>query len=128
MVRRFLASSITACVLFLAPLGAHSQTSAAQTSTKKPDSVLFSQAMKALKHADYSGARTQLRTLLTTYQSSRYVPQAKLAMADAWFVDGNLSRAKMEYQDFVTFFPNRPEVAQAQTRIDWIQKAIQSSR
>jgi outer membrane protein assembly factor BamD len=128
MMRRFFATSIAACVLFFAPIGAHSQTSTAQTSATKPDSVLFTQAMNAMNNAEYAVARTQLKTLLTTYQSSRYVPQAKLAMADAWFADGNLPQAKMEYQDFVTFFPKRPEVAQAQTRLDWIQRAIQSSR
>jgi len=50
------------------------------------------------------------------------VPRAKLAMGDAWYAEDILKKAEVEYQDFVTFFPNRPEVAEAKLKIDSIQK------
>ena len=46
--------------------------------------------------------------------------RAKLAVADAWYKEGGsaaLTEAEQEYRDFITFFPNVPEAAEAQLRI-----------
>jgi len=64
-----------------------------------------------------------LATLIDSYPQSDYVPQAKLSMGDAWYAEGAFKQAELEYRDFVTFFPNRPEAAEAQLRIDSIQKS-----
>jgi hypothetical protein len=50
------------------------------------------------------------------------VPRAKLAIGDAWYAEGAFRPAEMEYQDFITFFPKRPEVAEAKSKLDSIQK------
>jgi outer membrane protein assembly factor BamD len=48
--------------------------------------------------------------------------QAKLFIADAWYAEGAFKQAELEYRDFITFFPNRPEVARAQLKIDSIHQ------
>ena len=46
--------------------------------------------------------------------------RAKLAIADSWYSEGGtaaLTQAEQEYNDFITFFPNAPEAAEAQMRV-----------
>ena len=46
--------------------------------------------------------------------------RAKLAVANSWFQEGGsaaLAQAEQEYGDFITFFPNAPEAAEAQMRM-----------
>jgi outer membrane protein assembly factor BamD len=46
--------------------------------------------------------------------------KAKLAIADSWYKEGGtaaLTQAEQEYKDFITFFPNAPEAAEAQMRV-----------
>ena len=49
------------------------------------------------------------------------VPRA-LSISDWWFSEHAFKQAESEYRDFVTFFPNRPEVVEAQRRIDSIHR------
>src|SRR5215467_2081197 len=89
---------------------------------QQPDSVLFQRAMKAMKESRFTAARTLLNSLIRSYPDSDLVPRAKLAIGDAWYAEGAFKQAELEYQDFVTFFPNRPEVAEAKLKLDSIQK------
>ena len=112
-------------VLFVALLSwscPQGQSPASGNNVKQSDDALFTQAMKAINNSNYSEARTLLEALITSHPDSRYVPQAKLSIGDTWYAEGNLKRAEMEYQDFVTFFPNRPEVAETKLKVDSIQK------
>jgi len=112
-------------VLFVALLSwscPQGQSPASGNNVKESDDALFTQAMKAINNSNYSEARTLLEALITSHPDSRYVPQAKLSIGDTWYAEGNLKRAEMEYQDFVTFFPNRPEVAETKLKVDSIQK------
>jgi outer membrane protein assembly factor BamD len=46
--------------------------------------------------------------------------RAKLAVGDSWFKEGGtaaLTQAEAEYKDFITFFPNAPEAAEAQMKV-----------
>jgi outer membrane protein assembly factor BamD len=46
--------------------------------------------------------------------------RAKLAVGDSWFKEGGtaaLTQAEAEYKDFITFFPNQPEAAEAQMKV-----------
>ena len=46
--------------------------------------------------------------------------RAKLAVGDTWFKEGGaaaLTQAEAEYKDFITFFPNAPEAAEAQMKV-----------
>src|SRR5271168_1055232 len=92
----------------------------ADVSSKQPDKVLFDRAMDALKHNRYDLARLTLQTLINTYPDSEFVARAKLAIADSWYAEGgsaSLAQAEIEYKDFITFFPNMEEAAEAQLKI-----------
>jgi outer membrane protein assembly factor BamD len=92
----------------------------AEVSSKQPDKVLFDRAMDALKHNRYDLARLTLQTLINTYPDSEFIARAKLAVADSWYDEGGgtaLAQAEIEYKDFITFFPNMPEAAEAQLKI-----------
>ena len=92
----------------------------ADVGSKQPDKVLFDRAMDALKHNRYDVARITLQTLINTYPDSEYIARAKLAVGDSWYAEGGsaaLTQAEIEYKDFITFFPNMPEAAEAQLKI-----------
>ena len=92
----------------------------ADVDSKQPDKVLFDRAMDAMKHGRYDVARLGLQTLINTYPDSEYVARAKLAIGDSWYQEGGsaaMAQAESEYKDFITFFPNMPEAAEAQLKI-----------
>jgi len=92
----------------------------ANIDSKQPDKVLFDRAMDAMKHNHFDVARLSLQTLINTYPDSEYIARAKLAIADSWYAEGgtaSLEQAEIEYKDFITFFPNVPEAAEAQMKI-----------
>ena len=92
----------------------------ANVKSKQPDKELFDKAMVALKKGRYDVARLDLQTMLNTYPDSEYRMRAKLAVGDTWFKEGGtaaLTQAEAEYKDFITFFPNAPEAAEAQMKV-----------
>src|SRR5271157_5629671 len=92
----------------------------ANVDSKQPDKVLFDRAMDAMKHGKYDVARLSLQTLINTYPDSEYIARAKLAIGDSWYQEGGsaaMAQAESEYKDFITFFPNMPEAAEAQMKI-----------
>ena len=85
-----------------------------------PDKVLYDKALDATKRGHFDVARLDLQTLLNAYPDSQYLMKAKLAIADSWYREGGtaaLTQAEQEYKDFITFFPNAPEAAEAQMRV-----------
>ena len=87
---------------------------------KLPDKQLYDKAVDATKHGHFDVARLDLQTLLNTYPDSQFQMRAKLAIADSWYREGGtaaLTQAESEYKDFITFFPNAPEAAEAQMRV-----------
>ena len=98
----------------------------ATPNVEQSDKVLFGRAMTAFQKSEYLAARTLLETLINSHPDSDYVPRAKLSIADAWYAEGAFKQAEVEYRDFITFFPDRPEVAQAQLKIDSIHKKTRS--
>lgn len=92
----------------------------ANVQSKQPDKDLYDKAMKALKKGKFDVARLELQTLLNTYPDSEYQMRAKLSMGDTWFKEGGtaaLTQAEAEYKDFITFFPQAPEAAEAQMKV-----------
>ena len=92
----------------------------AKVDSKQPDKVLFDRAMDAMKHNRFDVARMTLQTLIATYPDSEFIARAKLSLADSWYAEGGtaaLAQAEQEYKDFITFFPNMPEAAEAQLKI-----------
>lgn len=92
----------------------------ANVASKQPDKELFDKAMIALKKSRFDVARLDLQTMLNTYPDSEYRMRAKLAVGDSWFKEGGtaaLTQAEAEYKDFITFFPQAPEAAEAQMKV-----------
>jgi len=92
----------------------------AASDAKLPDRQLYDKALAATKKGHFDVARLDLQTLLNTYPDSQYQMKAKLAIADSWYREGGsaaLTQAEQEYKDFITFFPNAPEAAEAQMRV-----------
>jgi outer membrane protein assembly factor BamD len=88
--------------------------------TQQPDKVLFDQAVKDIEHGRYEVARISLQTLMNTYESSEYMAKAKLAIADSWYREGGangMAQAEAEYKDFILFYPQMEESAEAQNRV-----------
>jgi outer membrane protein assembly factor BamD len=131
---RLLALSATACLAATFAVGApaqifhHAKKSKKASSSdplagvtsKQPDKELFDKAMLALRKGKFDVARLDLQALLTTYPESEYQMRAKLAVGDSWYKEGGaaaLQQAESEYKDFITFFPNQPEAAEAQMKV-----------
>jgi outer membrane protein assembly factor BamD len=92
----------------------------ANVNSKQPDKELFDKAMVAMKKGRYDVSRLDLQTMLNTYPESEYRMRAKLAVGDSWFKEGGsaaLTQAEAEYKDFITFFPNAAEAAEAQMKV-----------
>jgi outer membrane protein assembly factor BamD len=120
MLRKFVISFVLAASVFVAGCHHKVQNPIANIDSKQPDKVLFDRAMDAMKHGKYSVARTLLETMINTYPDSEYVARAKLTMGDAWYAEGGtagLQQAEVQYKDFITFFPNMPEAAEAQLKV-----------
>ena len=92
----------------------------AGVASKQPDKELFDKAMIAMKKGRFDVCRLDLQTMLNTYPDSEYRMRAKLAVGDSWFKEGGtaaLAQAESEYKDFITFFPDAPEAAEAQMKV-----------
>ena len=92
----------------------------ANVGSKQPDKVLFDRSMDAMKHNHFDVARMTLQTLINTYPDSEFIARAKLSVADSWYAEGGttaMQQAEVEYKDFITFFPNMPEAAEAQLKV-----------
>jgi outer membrane protein assembly factor BamD len=88
--------------------------------TQQPDKVLFDKAIHDMEHSRYEIARLTLQTLINTYDTSEYLAKAKLAIADSWYKEGGahgLAQAEAEYKDFILFYPQMEESAEAQERV-----------
>src|SRR5580698_3861769 len=132
-MQRFLFRLSTLCLLCTLPSAAHfgifkskpetkpsPDSPLAGNASKQPDKELFDKAMTAMKKGKFDVARLDLQTLLNTYPESEYQMRAKLAVGDSWFKEGGtaaLTQAEAEYKDFITFFPNTPEAAEAQEKV-----------
>jgi len=120
MLRKLVIASLLAASFVVAGCQHKVQNPIANIDSKQPDKVLFDRAMDSMNKARYTEARTLLDTLLTTYPESEFVARAKLAKGDAWYAEGGtagLQEAEVEYKDFITFFPNLPEAAEAQLKV-----------
>src|SRR3954462_6188247 len=122
MVRKVLTLALLAATLMIATGCHHNKVinPIANVDSKQPDKVLFDRSMDAMKHGKYDVARITLQTLINTYPDSEFIARAKLAVGDSWYAEGTTAayqQAEVEYKDFITFFPQLPEAAEAQLKI-----------
>ena len=92
----------------------------ANVDSKQPDKVLFDRALDSMKRGRYTEARSLLETMINAYPDSEYIARAKLSLGDSWYNEGGsaaLQQAEAQYKDFITFFPNLPEAAEAQLKV-----------
>ncbi len=75
------------------------------------DRDLFESAAKEARKGGGEEGRYLFNTIITTYPDSPYLPAAKLAIADTFYLEGSTSsliQAAGAYQDWLTFFPTHP--------------------
>lgn len=75
------------------------------------DRVLFAEAATQVRKDGYDTGRLLFNTIITTYPDSPFLPLAKLAIADSFYLEGTTSsliQAGAAYQDWLTFFPTDP--------------------
>ncbi|MGB7068634.1 MAG: outer membrane protein assembly factor BamD, partial [Pyrinomonadaceae bacterium] len=75
------------------------------------DRELFIVATREVRKKNFDVGRLLFQTIITTYPDSAYLPMSKLAVADAFFLEGSTSaliQAIAAYQDWLTFFPTHP--------------------
>lgn len=75
------------------------------------DRELLEQGMTEFEKGKYAVGRFLLQTLINTYPDSPFVPIAKLAIGDSFYLEGTseaLAQAEVEYLDFANFFPHHP--------------------
>jgi outer membrane protein assembly factor BamD len=112
-----------ACALVLGSSGCfrkHKYDNRINKDTQQPDKVLFDAAIDDIQHSRFQRARLTLQTLMNTYDTSEYMAKAKLAIADSWFREGGslgFAQAEAEYKDFILFYPNMEESAEAQVKV-----------
>jgi outer membrane protein assembly factor BamD len=81
------------------------------TITPGRDRELFIVATREVRKNNYDVGRLLFQTIITTYPDSPYLPMAKLAISDSFFLEGSTSaliQATQGYQDWLTFFPTHP--------------------
>ncbi|HET9480008.1 MAG TPA: outer membrane protein assembly factor BamD [Pyrinomonadaceae bacterium] len=84
------------------------------------DRVLFEEAAKEVRKGRHDTGRLLFATIINTYPDSPFLPLAKLAIADSFFLEGSTSsliQAAQAYQDWLTFFPTDPLADDASLKV-----------
>jgi outer membrane protein assembly factor BamD len=84
------------------------------------DRVLFEEAAKEVRKNNYDTGRLLFATIINTYPDSAFLPLAKLAIADSFYLEGTTSsliQAAQAYQDWLTFFPTDPLADDASLKV-----------
>jgi outer membrane protein assembly factor BamD len=92
------------------------------TSTVAPgrDRVLFEEAAKEVRKGNHETGRLLFSTIINTYPDSGFLPLAKLAIADSFYLEGttaSLVQAAQAYLDWLTFFPTDPLADDAMLKV-----------
>lgn len=75
------------------------------------DRILFEEAAKEVRKGNHETGRLLFTTIINTYPDSGFLPLAKLAIADSFYLEGTTSslvQAAQAYLDWLTFFPTDP--------------------
>jgi outer membrane protein assembly factor BamD len=84
------------------------------------DRVLFEEAAKQVRKGNHEVGRLLFSTIINTYPDSGFLPLAKLAIADSFYLEGTTSsliQAAQAYQDWLTFFPTDPLADDAMLKV-----------
>ncbi len=83
------------------------------------DQVVWQAAQSALQRKDWEAARQYLKRIIDAFPQSPHQPDARIALADAYFEEGgtaNYVLAVSSYHEFLTLFPLHPKADYAQFR------------
>jgi outer membrane protein assembly factor BamD len=84
------------------------------------DRVLFEEAAKQVRKGSHETGRLLFSTIINTYPDSGFLPLAKLAIADSFYLEGSTSalvQAAQGYLDWLTFFPTDPLADDAMLKV-----------
>src|SRR5712691_2163715 len=84
------------------------------------DRVLFVEAAKEVRKGNHETGRLLFTTIINTYPDSAFLPLAKLAIADSFYLEGTTSaliQAAQAYLDWLTFFPTDPLADDAMLKV-----------
>lgn len=84
------------------------------------DRVLFEEAAKEVRKGNQETGRLLFSTIINTYPDSGFLPLAKLAIADSFYLEGTsaaLIQAAQAYLDWLTFFPTDPLAPYAMLKV-----------
>ncbi|MGE0105016.1 MAG: outer membrane protein assembly factor BamD [Blastocatellales bacterium] len=84
------------------------------------DRELYDQASEKARKGRYDEARLLYNVVITTYADSEFLPLAKLAIADSFYLEGgssNLQQAIGGYKDFAQYFPTHPRICEVKHKI-----------
>lgn len=84
------------------------------------DRVLFEEAAREVRKGRHDTGRLLFTTIINTYPDSAFLPLAKLAIADSFYLEGTgaaLIQAAQAYQDWLTFFPTDPLADDAMLKV-----------
>lgn len=84
------------------------------------DRVLFEEAAKEVRNGHHDTGRLLFTTIINTYPDSPFLPLAKLAIADSFYLEGTtaaLIQAAQAYLDWLTFFPTDPLADDAMLKV-----------
>lgn len=84
------------------------------------DRVLFEEAVKEVRKGNHDTGRLLFATIINTYPDSGFLPLAKLAIADSFYLEGStasLVQAAQGYLDWLTFFPTDPLADDAMLKV-----------
>ncbi|MDQ5843793.1 MAG: outer membrane protein assembly factor BamD [Acidobacteriota bacterium] len=84
------------------------------------DRVLFVEAANEVRKGNHETGRLLFSTIINTYPDSAFLPLAKLAIADSFYLEGTKSaliQAAQGYLDWLTFFPTDPLADDAMLKV-----------
>ncbi|MFN9741045.1 MAG: outer membrane protein assembly factor BamD [Acidobacteriota bacterium] len=120
-LRHFLPLLLVGSVVLLAACGgAKNRVAGENSALPGRDKELYEQASQKARKGRYDEARLLYNVVITTYADSEYLPLAKLAIADSFYLEGgtsNLEQSIGGYKDFAQYFPTHPKVCDVKHKI-----------
>jgi outer membrane protein assembly factor BamD len=110
----------SALALSLAGCRPKNKVKADNTSAEGRDRDLYNQASKKAENGRYDEARLTYNVIITSYPDSPYLPLAKLAIADTFYLEGgtsNLQQAIGGYKEFAQYYPTHSKICEVKHQI-----------
>lgn len=107
-------------VLVLAGCSSHRSLGISSASSGRSDRAIWEEGERLLGKKHWEEARQQLKRLVDGFPNSEFLPQARMAMGDAYFQQGGNANdilAISEYRQFLTLYPSHPQSDYAQYQI-----------